>query len=127
MSSKSNNDFAESEVNEHNRSFGDIDTGPAAPMETGTVARGRTLMQIIPGTTRIAGFTKDGNPVSRPKYEELGEGATFMAPAAEIKRLRDLGYLHDPAKVMSDAEAAGLDKNGAPVDGNGGVGFVRAG
>jgi hypothetical protein len=126
MSKSENANFAEPEVNEHNRSFGDIDAGRAGPMEIGTVARGRTLLQTIPGTTRIVGFTKDGQPVNRPQYEELTEGASFTAPAAEIKRLRDLGYLFDPEKVMSDAGAAMLDKHGEPVAGNGGVGFVNA-
>jgi hypothetical protein len=125
--SKSNSIVStDTEINEHGRSFHDVEAERQEPMETGMIARGRTLLRPKDGPTRIVGFTKDRIAIHSPHLEELKEGDSFTAPVSEILRLRELGYIFDPERVATDAEAGMLDKNGAPVAGNGGVGFVNA-
>jgi hypothetical protein len=115
-------------VNEHARSLMDLDARCDEPLESGVVARGRTLLVPEPGSRRVVGFTKEGLPVERPKLKELREGDPITDTKSEIERFRGLGFVFDPKKVASDAEAEKLDKNGNPVPGgDGGVGFVKAG
>jgi hypothetical protein len=47
-------------------------------------------------------------PVMARRARMYGPGASLEMSAIEAARLRALGFLHDPARYLSDAEVAAL-------------------
>ncbi|WP_375782904.1 hypothetical protein ACE10Z_23610 [Bradyrhizobium sp. Pha-3] len=61
-----------------------------------TIARGRTLVMSDPSQMNIVGYDSEGKAIKRAKSVAFGEHQDVELPAAEVTRLRKLGYLVDP-------------------------------
>jgi hypothetical protein len=62
------------------------------------VARGRTV-EVGTGEQYVAGLSAEGKEVYGQRSRPVGPGGEVELPAEEAARLRDLGYLVDPANV----------------------------
>jgi hypothetical protein len=72
----------------------------AEPQVSAIVARGRSILAAIEGQTKIVGYSISPEgalaPVTAQVTRELAPGSTYTGPAAEVARLRSLGFLADP-------------------------------
>ncbi|WP_024340989.1 hypothetical protein [Bradyrhizobium japonicum] len=74
----------------------------------GTVERGRTIRVPNDRDMQIVGTNPEtGKPIRAPKIVEYGPGEEVNLPESEIKSLRALGFIVDPARVLKTVPAEG--------------------
>jgi hypothetical protein len=74
---------------------------PAEELMEAIVAEGRTVEVPITGKKCAVGVDKDGKTINGPVFERVGPGRTVRLEAAEVARLRKLGFLVDPNRVIT--------------------------
>lgn len=81
---------------------------PAVRLARGTVERGRTVRVPNDKEMQVVGANPEtGAPIRAPKMVEYGPGEEVTLPEAELKSLRALGFIVDPAKVLKTVPAEG--------------------
>jgi hypothetical protein len=88
---------------------------PPLPAETnnkpkvkGIVARGKTVHMATGKQIQVGYDATEGKPVYTSEIVAYGPGKEVELPVSEAARLRKLGFLVGPAKVVTDEEAARL-------------------
>ena len=89
-------------------------TGPTTDrMLTGRVANGRSI-EIPSGERAFRCFNPVGEALYVPVMRKVGPGAEVTLPESEFTRLRQLGFIEDPSKIVR-TEAQAVQLLGAKV------------